>query len=331
MNKLPRIVVTDYAFPDLDLETTIAKQAGCALTGFHCKTEAELIDVVRQADVVITQFARINPAVIAAMACARAIVRYGIGVDNVDLEAARSQGIPVSNIPDYCIDEVADHTLSFILGLTRQVVTPTRDVQAGRWGLAVPVLAVRVLREQTVGVLGFGRIGREVVRRLLAFKCRVLVHDPVASAADITATGAIAASLDAVVAAADILTLHCPSTPATRKLVGSALLGRMKPGALLVNLSRGDLVDTDALVAALRSGQLAGAALDVFDPEPLPAEHPLRTLPQVIVAPHIASVSPTAVRALREGAARRAVVAARGELPPNVVNGVTAARSLPQA
>ncbi|MEO6626051.1 MAG: C-terminal binding protein [Burkholderiaceae bacterium] len=331
MSKLPRIAVTDYAFPDLDIETAIAQQGGCELTGYHCKSEAELIDAVGQADAVITQFARINPAVIGAMARARAIVRYGIGVDNVDLEAARGQGIPVSNIPDYCIDEVADHTLSFILGLTRQVVTHTRDVQAGRWGLAVPVPAVRVLREQTVGVLGFGRIGREVVRRLLAFKCRVVVYDPVALAADIAAIGAVAASLDEVVVAADILTLHCPSTPATRKLIGPALLGRMKPGALLVNLSRGDLVDTDALVAALRSGQLAGAALDVFDPEPLPAEHPLRNLTQVIVAPHIASVSPTAVRALREGAARRAMMAARGELPPNVVNGVTTVRSLPQA
>ncbi len=328
MTSVPRIVVTDYSFPDLDLETALVRDAGFELVGHHCKTQDELIGAVAGADAVITQFARITPAVIAAMTRARAVVRYGIGVDNVDLDAARAHAIPVSNIPDYCIDEVADHTLSFILGLTRQVVIHTREVQAGQWRLAVPVPAMRVLREQTVGVLGFGRIGREVVRRLLAFKCRVLVHDPVAAAADIVALGAVAASLDQVVAAADLLSLHCPSTPATRKLVGSALLGRMKPGALLVNLSRGDLVDTDALVAALRSGQLAGAALDVFDPEPLPADHPLRTLPNVIVAPHIASVSPTAVHALREGAARRAVAAVRGELPPNVVNGVTVARSM---
>ncbi len=174
----------------------------------------------------------------------------------------------------------------------------------------------------------FGRIGREVVRRLLAFKCRVQVHDPVAPAADIRALGAEPVALDALFAQSDIVTLHCPSTPETRRLVNAERLAAMKPGALLVNLSRGDLVDTAALVAALEGGALAGAALDVFDPEPLPAEHPLRRLPQVIVAPHIASVSPNAVRALREGAARRAIAAVRGELPPNIVNGVTQVRSL---
>lgn len=328
MSQAPRIVVTDYGFPDLSLEQALCDASGCELTGHHCKSEDELKAAVASADAVITQFARITPSVIAAMAKARAIVRYGIGVDNVDLGAAQAHGIPVSNIPDYCIDEVADHTLSFILGLTRQVVAHTRDVQAGRWGLAVPVNGMRVLREQSVGVVGFGRIGREVVRRLLAFKCTVHVHDPVAPVADIVASGAKPAGLDALFAQSDIVTLHCPSTPQTRHLVNASRLAAMKPGALLVNLSRGDLVDTPALVSALESGALAGAALDVFDPEPLPADNPLRRLPQVIVAPHIASVSPTAVRALREGAARRAIAAVRGDLPPNIVNGISAPREL---
>lgn len=322
------IVVTDYNFPDLSLETAVLAHSGCELVGRHCTSEAELVAAVAQADTVITQFARINANVIAAMSRARAIVRYGIGVDNVDLDAARSQGIPVSNIPDYCIDEVADHTLSFILGLTRQVVTHNTDVRAGNWRLAVPVPAMRVLREQTVGVVGFGRIGREVVKRLHAFKCRVLVFDPLVPSADISATGATAATLDDILTASDVLTLHCPSSAATRKLIGLATLAKMKPGALLVNVARGDLVDTAALVAALHSGQLAGAALDVFDPEPLPADHALRNAPNLIIAPHIASVSPTAVRALREGAARRALMAAMGELPPNIVNGVALARQV---
>lgn len=322
------IVVTDYNFPDLTLESAIAEQAGCTIVGHHCANEAELIAAVGQADAVITQFARINASVIGAMARARAIVRYGIGVDNVDLDAARARGLPVSNIPDYCIDEVADHTLAFILGLTRQVVTHTADLRAGQWRLAVPVPQMRVLRGQTVGVVGFGRIGREVVDRLLAFKCRVLVHDPVVSAADIAATGAQSASLDALLAEADIISLHCPSSAATRRMIRAETLTRMKPGALLVNVARGDLVDTEALVEALQSGRLGGAALDVFDPEPLPAGHALRSLPQLVVAPHIASVSPTAVKALREGAARRAVAAACGELPPNIVNGVLAVRAL---
>lgn len=328
MSTRPTIAVTDYTFPNLDLEQAVVSAAGCVLVGHHAGNPAELAAAVAGADAVITQFARIDAQVIAAMDRTRAIVRYGIGVDNVDLEAARARGIPVSNIPDYCIDEVADHTLSFILGLTRQVVPHTLHVRAGQWGLATPVPAMRVLREQVVGVVGFGRIGREVVRRLVAFKCTVLVHDPVAPAADIAAAGAKAVPLGDLLGRADIVTLHCPSTPETRQLVNARSLATMRRGALLVNVGRGDLVDTPALVSALESGQLGGAALDVFDPEPLAADHALRRLPGLIVAPHIASVSPTATRALREGAARRAVAAAKGDLPPNVVNGVAVPRTL---
>ena len=321
-----KIVITDYTFPDLALEQAIIEKAGHTLTAQQCKTEAELIALVSGADAVITQFAKINASVIASMSKARVIVRYGIGVDNVDLEAARAMGIPVSNIPDYCIDEVADHTLAYILGLTRQVVTHTTDLRAGHWRLAVPVPEMKALRDQSIGVIGFGRIGREVVSRLFPFKGRVLVHDPVVSPADITAAGATAATLDEILATADIITLHCPSTATTRQLINATSLARMKAGALLINVARGDLVDTSALVQALQSGHLAAAALDVFDPEPLPSEHPLRSLPNVIIAPHIASVSPPAVRKLREGAATRAVLAAEGKLPPSVVNGVSSPR-----
>ena len=322
----PTIVVTDYKFPDLALEQAAAEHAGCDLIGHHCESEAELKAAVTGADAVITQFARLSAPVVAAMTRARAIVRYGIGVDNVDLDAARQHGIPVSNIPDYCIDEVADHTLSFILALTRQVVTHTADLRAGHWRLAVPVSSMKVLRDQTVGLVGFGRIGREVAARLLAFKCRVLVYDPMVPEADILRAGATAVSLGQLLSASDIVSLHCPSTPATRHIIGSAALAAMKPGALLVNVARGDLVDTGALLEALRSGHLGAAALDVFDPEPLPLEHALRALPNMVIAPHIASVSVTAVRALRQGAIARAVSAALGHLPDNVVNQIMSPR-----
>jgi phosphoglycerate dehydrogenase-like enzyme len=188
---------------------------------------------------------------------------------------------------------------------------------------------MKTLSDQTVGVIGFGRIGREVVQRLLPFKCRVLVHDPVVSAGAITVAGATAVALDEIFSASDIVTLHCPSMPATRRIIGPAALEKMKPGALLINVARGDLVDTAALVAALESKRLAGAALDVFDPEPLPVDHPLRALPNVIIAPHIASASPISVQKLREGAAIRVTIAARGELPPNIVNGITSPRHVP--
>ena len=326
MSSKPTIVVTDYKFPDLALEQAAAEHAGCVLIGHHCESEAELKAAVADADAVITQFARLSAPVVAAMTRARAIVRYGIGVDNVDLDAARQHGIPVANIPDYCIDEVADHTLSFILAMTRQVVTHTADLRAGHWRLAVPVIGMKVLRDQTVGLVGFGRIGREVVARLLAFKCRVLVYDPMVPEAEIQRLGALSVPLTQLLAESDIVSLHCPSTPATRHIIGPAALAAMKPGALLVNVARGDLVDTNALLDALQSGHLGAAALDVFDPEPLPLAHALRTLPNVVIAPHIASVSVTAVQALRQGAIARAVAAVRGQLPDNVVNQITAPR-----
>jgi D-3-phosphoglycerate dehydrogenase len=292
------------------------------LAGRQCRSEADLMEWCAEADVVITQFARVNAAVIGAMRRARAIVRYGIGVDNVDLDAARARGIPVCNVPDYCIDEVADQTLAFILSLTRQVDAHARHLRAGGWGLAVPISGMQALRDLTVGVVGCGRIGREVIRRLRAFKSRVLVADPVVDAATVEALGGSLVTLDELLAAADVLTLHCPSTPATRRLIRAETLERMKPGALLINVGRGDLVDPAALTAALQAGRLGGAALDVFDPEPIPADHPVRSLPNVILAPHIASCSPTAVRKLRESVVQIGLAAVRGEPLATVVNGV---------
>ncbi|MDB6154790.1 MAG: Hydroxyacid dehydrogenase [Chthoniobacteraceae bacterium] len=326
-----KVVVTDYTFPDLAMEEAIISSAGCELVGRQCATEADLISLVADADCVITQFAKVNANVIAAMNKASAIVRYGIGVDNVDLEAARSHGIPVCNIPDYCIDEVADHTLAFILGATRQVVTHTVNLRNGEWGTKVPASAMKALRDLTVGVVGFGRIGREVVRRLLPFKCKVLVFDPIASAAEINAAGASPIdSTEALFSQSDVLTLHCPSNAQTRKMINAAAIAKLPSGAILINVARGDLVDTDALVDALKSGHLGAAALDVCDPEPIPADHALRKLPNVILAPHIASTSPTAVRKLRETAATLAATAIGKKLPPNVVNGVTAPRAHPR-
>lgn len=318
----PKIAVTDYAFPDLDTETQLLAAAGCEVVGRQCRTEAELIDLCQDADAVITQFARITAGVIASMTRARAIVRYGIGVDNVDLEAARARGLPVCNIPDYCIDEVADHTLAFLLATTRQVVPHTLHLRAGRWGLAGPLAGMKTLRDLTVGVAGFGRIGREVVKRLVAFKCGVLVFDPLVTRAEIEAAGARAAPFDELLREADVLTLHCPSTPQTRKLMNRDTFAQLKPGAIFINLGRGDLVDTAALTDALQRGHLGAAALDVFDPEPIPPDHPVLKMPNVILAPHIASASPAAVKKLRETAARLALKAVRGEPLPNVVNGV---------
>lgn len=324
---MPTVAITDYSFPDLALEEAVLHPAGVDIVSLKEKRPpAELASLVANADAVIAQFAPVTAEIIHAMTRAKVIVRYGIGYDNVDCAAARKRGIPVCNIPDYCIDEVADHTLAFILGMTRQVVPNALDIREGKWGLATPLGAMAALKYLTIGIVGFGRIGREVARRLLAFRARVLVFDPVVAAEEIVRFGAVAArSFEELLAQSDIVSPHCPSTPKTKQLFNAAAFAAMKPGSIFINVGRGDLANSDAVTAALQSGHLAGAALDVFDPEPIPADHPIRTMPNVILASHIASVSPSAVKTLRETAARIALHAIRGEPLPNVVNGVTTA------
>lgn len=319
---MPLVAITDYTFPSLEIEEAILGSVGAEVRAGNDKHVAALKLLVADADAVITQFAPVNAEVIAAMRKVRVIVRYGIGVDNVDLDVAQKQGIPVCNVPDYCIDEVADHTLAFMLSVTRQVVPNAFHVREGKWGLATPLESMRTLRDQTVGIVGFGRIGREVAARLGPFKCRRLVCDAFVPKDVVKAAGCEPVSLDELLAQSDILTLHCPSTPETRRLLDTHTIRRMKRGAIVINLARGDLIDTKALVAALQSGHFSAAAIDVCDPEPISLDSPLRFLPNVIAASHIASASPKAVRTLRETAARIAAMALRGEPLPNIVNGV---------
>jgi D-3-phosphoglycerate dehydrogenase len=318
-----KIAITDYSFADLAVEEGILRPLGHEIIAWKEKRPAaDLPQLVAEADAVITQFAPVTAEVIASMKRAKAIVRYGIGVDNVDVAAAKARGIPVCNVPDYCIDEVADHTLAFILATTRQVVTNCVGIRNGKWALATPLDQMRTLRDLTVGVVGFGRIGREVAARLKAFKCRVLVHDPVVAAGEIDRAGCHPVALRELLSQSDVITLHCPSTAQTRGMLNRDSLAITKRGAVLINLARGDLVDSAALTEALQSEKLSAAALDVFATEPIPADHPILKMDNVIVASHIASCSVPAVRKLRETAANLAALAVRGESLPSVVNGV---------
>jgi len=317
-----KVAITDYTFDSLDIETGILAPAGCHIDSQQCKKPAEVIDLVAEADYVITQFAPLTAEVIHAMRKVKLIVRYGIGVDNVDLEAAFAKGISVCNVPDYCIDEVADHTLAFVLAATRRVVENAKLVRSGRWGLAVPLESMKALRDMTVGVVGFGRIGREVLKRLRPFKCNLLVYDPFAHVAEIEELDGSMVEFEELLSQSDLVTLHCPSTPETQGLLGRKAISQIKPGAILVNVARGGLVDTAALIEALQVGGIGFAALDVCDPEPIPAGNPLLELENVLLASHIASCSVNAERTSRETAAQTIVRAIQGEPLRNIVNGV---------
>ena len=210
-----KVAVTDYTFDSLDVERAILEPMGCQVVGPYAKDDPEsLLTLVADADCVITQFAPIDARVIGSMGRARAIVRYGIGVDNVDLDAARARGIPVCNVPDYCIDEVADHTLGLILALTRQFIPHREKLRGGRWGSGAPLHAMHALKSLTIGIVGFGRIGRSVADRLRAFRCMTIVADPMVPHDEIERTGCLPVTLDQLLGTADVITLHCPSMPA---------------------------------------------------------------------------------------------------------------------
>ena len=317
-----KAVITDFGVETPDIEGSILQPLGCEVVRGRCKTADEVIAAVSDADYVMTGFAPINARVIEAMTKTRIIVRYGIGVDNVDLEAAAKRGIPVCNIPDYCINEVADQTLALTLALTRQIVSNWDGIRRGEWKLALPREQTRALRDMTVGLVAFGRISREVASRLRPFRCQIGVFDPMVDAAVIKQAGCAALGWDELLATSDLISLHCPSTAKTRGMINRETLARMKPASLLVNTSRGDLINTADLIAALQSGHTAGAGLDVTNPEPIPKDSPLLTMKNVIISPHSASVSERALLTLRTSVANAVAFAVRGERPPNIVNGL---------
>jgi glyoxylate reductase len=237
----------------------------------------------------------------------RAISNYAVGVDNVDVEAATARGIPVGNTPDVLTESTADLALALLLGIARRLAEGEAFVRAGEWRTWEPGLMLgRDLHGATVGIVGYGRIGQAVGRRLEGFGCELL-------------TANRPAELEDLLDRSDFVTLHCPLTPATRGLIDQAALRRMKPTAYLVNTARGPIVDTDALVRALHAGELAGAALDVTDPEPLPAGHPLLDAPNLLVVPHVGSATVATRERMANMAVDNLLAGLAGEPMPNQV------------
>ena len=319
---MSKAIITDYTFPDLSIETQILEAAGLEVVSGQCKTPQDLIVLTASADYVITQFAPIDADVIKSMSNCKVIVRYGIGYDNVDCETAKKKGIPVCNIPTYCIDEVADHTLSFILSMTRQLLANAKYVQNGKWGLGTDLSKMRGLYDSTVGIIGLGRIGQAVAKRLQGFGCRLVAYDPVVDSTQAASISCQLVDLDYLLSNSDIITLHCPSLPTTKNIINHSTLLKMKKGSLLINAGRGDLICADALTEALITGHLAGAAIDVFSTEPVPNDSPLLDMDNVLITSHIASASPQSAKTLRETAAQIVVISSKGESLPNIVNGL---------
>jgi D-3-phosphoglycerate dehydrogenase / 2-oxoglutarate reductase len=311
------VVITDLDHDNVDPERSVLDGHDVELRVLQCRTPEEVAAQAGDADVLINQYVPITAEALDALPRCRLVVRYGVGVDNVDVEAAAARGVWVANVPDYGRDEVADHTLALALAVLRGVVALDRSVREGTWDLEA-ARPLRRLSTLTYGVVGCGAIGRAVAGRAAGLGMRVLGYDvpQVRSAPPIERV-----PLEALLSSSDVVSLHAALTPDTHHLIGAAALGRMRPSAFLVNTARGGLVDAAALLAALDAGELAGAALDVLEGEP-PDELGWRLArhPKVVMTPHAAWYSEEAFHTLKTEVAREALRVLEGGRPRSPVN-----------
>jgi D-3-phosphoglycerate dehydrogenase / 2-oxoglutarate reductase len=313
------VLVTDYTWPSTAPEAEVLSEVGARLLEAKTGGEDELLSLVPQADAILTCFAQVPASVIRAGKNLQVVGRYGIGVDNIAVDEATRLGIPVTNVPAYCLDEVAEHAMALLLACARGVARYHVAVHDGNWSLQTAMPLFRV-RGRTLGILGFGKIGQTLADKARGFGLKIIAHDPFMSSEAIGQKGAEPVSLDELLAGSDFLSVHTPLTPDTRGMLNTERLRCMKPTAFVINTARGAIIDQDALLQALQEGWIAGAALDVFVPERLPADHPLLALPNLIATPHVAFYSEESVRELEIKAARNVAAILSGRLPDAIVN-----------
>ena len=294
----PLIAITDSPFPSfdpakkalarLDPEYRIAKSASAD----------DILAIARDADAVLVTYAKLPGQLLRELKKCKAIGRFGLGVDNIDLAAAKELGIAVNYVPDYCLREVSDHAMALLLALARKVTLSSKLVQSGRWELP-PIVPLRRLEGQVLGLVGFGNIPRTLAPKAKGFGLQVITYDPYVVQDAATAAGVECVSFDDLLARSDFISVHAPLQPATRGLMNAKAFAKMKKGAYLINTARGPLVDEAALVAALDSGHLGGAALDVVTTEPLAKDSPLLGRDNVILTPHTGFYSVEALEELQ--------------------------------
>jgi D-3-phosphoglycerate dehydrogenase len=304
-----RILITDCDHPTTDIERAVFAAAGLSVDLAACRTEADVIAAGQGAVGLLVQYAPIGADALRALPACRVVGRYGVGLDTIDTAAAADLGVAVVNVPDYCIAEVADHALALILALTRGIVPLDRGVQRGVWDFRLAG-AVRRASEQRVGLVGLGRIGAALAHRVLALGYDVVASDPRRP----NVPGVRLVELDELIATSDVVSLHLPLDATTRHLIDAKALARMRHGAILVNTSRGGLIDQVALVDALLAGTIRGAGLDVLEHEPIDPHDPLIGLSNVVLTPHAAFHSEEAIVELKRRAAERMVEVLQDEV-----------------
>jgi D-3-phosphoglycerate dehydrogenase len=294
----PVIAVTDSVFPSLDPAKAALARLNPTYRMAKSVNADDIVAVARDADAVLVTYAKLTREVLAQFTRCKAIGRFGLGVDNIDLVAAKEKGMAVNYVPDYCIREVSDHAMALLLALIRKIPLSNKLVQSGRWEMPA-VVPIRRIEGTVLGLVGFGHIPRLVAPKAQAFGIRVIASDPYAKPEVFRTAGVESVDFDTLLQSSDYVSVHAPLLPATRGMMNAAAFAKMKKGAYIVNTARGPLIDEPALIAALDSGQIGGAGLDVVASEPLAKDSPLLGRDNVIISPHTAFYSIEALNELQ--------------------------------
>ena len=315
-----RGLATDYVWPSVEPERAVLAEVGAELIVAPDGEEETLASFAQDVDGILTCFAQVTDRVLRAAPRCVVVGRYGVGVDNIAVDTATELGIAVTYVPDYCVEEVSDHVMALLLAWNRRIVLFDTSVRTTGWGSVPLEMPILRLRAKTLGIVGFGRIGRAVAGKAGAFGLEVLAYDPVVPPETIEGLGARPTDLPDLLRRSDFVTLHAPLTAGTTNLIGPDELEMMKPTAFLINAARGPLIDEDALHDALTSGGIGGAGVDVLVDTAPPVDHRLLKLDNLLVTPHVAFFSQEAVLELEQRAAQEVALVLEGKLPENLVN-----------
>lgn len=314
-----RILITDIAWPDYEIEKEVLSAVEGEIMLAGGGTPAEIIALAPQADAILTCWKDVPAEALDIAPNCKVVSRYGIGLDNIPIGRATELGMLVTNVPDFCLEEVSDHVMALLLATARQLLPLARNPDRSGWTRETPRPIPRV-RGQTLGLIGFGNIARALVPKALGFGLRVIAYTPRLRQSDAPEGVEVTNDLAALLSSSDYVSIHCPLTEETAHIIDEAALAQMKSSALLINTSRGGVVDEQALISALQDGRIGGAALDVTDPEPPSADNPLLALENVIVTPHAAFYSVAATAELARKAAANVVTVLQGGVPETLVN-----------
>ena len=315
-----KVLITDHVWPSTDPESAVLEAGGAEVVVAPDGEEGTLVELARDADAIMTCFAQVTENVVRAAEQCVVIGRFGVGVDNIAVSTATELGIAVTYVPDYCVDEVSDHVMALLHAWNRRIALFDRSVKEHGWGSQPLTMRMMRLRGKTIGIVGYGRIGQAVALKARAFGMNVLAADPVVPSETVESSGGRLVDLATLLQESDFVTLHTPLTESTRDLIGRAELEMMKPEAFLINAARGPLIDEIALYNALQDRVIAGAGLDVMVDSVPPQDHPLLSLDNIIITPHVAFFSQESTLELELRAAAEVVSVINGKMPDNLVN-----------